>query len=290
MTISSYKPQIWATPLLENLNNIHVYAALGTRQFEGEIKNKGDTVRINAMGKVSVSPYVPDTTLITYEELNTSDQTLTITEDQMFAFQVHDADEIQAAGEFRNDAMMEAAWGISDVADTFVAEMLRDNVATVGLDGLTNQLGVFNVGTGAGDDDMYEVLVDMWVRLRKNNVPPVNNWAVVPAEAEGLLLKDPRFVSFGTEGSRRTITNGAIGEMRLGMRVYISNNVPQEGGNDVILAGYSGSFGYAEQIPAGQPEAIRLEQKFADGIRGRHLYGAKTIRPFTLSSAELNFV
>lgn len=227
---------------------------------------------------------------MTYENLNTSDQTLTITEDEIFAFQVHDADELQAAGEFRGEAMKEASWGLGNNQDTFIAGMLRDNVAAAGQDGVSNQLGTKNVGTGSGDDDMYEVLVDMRTRLRRNNVPLNMSWVVLPPEAEGLLLKDPRFVSFNTSQARDSIRNGAIGEMTLGMKVHISNNVPLSGGDPVAIAGYPGSFGFAEQIPAGQPEAMRLEGKFADGIRGRNLYGAKVVRPYTLVSAVLNFV
>ena len=57
MTLNNFIPQIWSARLLQNLNEAHVFANLVNRDYEGEIKGVGDTVKINAIGSpISVFP------------------------------------------------------------------------------------------------------------------------------------------------------------------------------------------------------------------------------------------
>lgn len=47
MAISTFIPTIWSARLLAHLDKAHVYAKLVNRDYEGEIKNFGDKVKIN---------------------------------------------------------------------------------------------------------------------------------------------------------------------------------------------------------------------------------------------------
>jgi hypothetical protein len=67
----------------------------------------------------------------------------------------------------------------------------------------------------------------------------------------------------------------------------VSNNLPAgpgAGAGTNLLAGYRGAITFAEQIAS--VEAVRLEKRFADGVKGLHLYGAKVTRPEALVSAD----
>ncbi|KKN08418.1 hypothetical protein LCGC14_1056870, partial [marine sediment metagenome] len=44
MSLNNFIPTLWAIELLENLNDKHVYVDLLNRDYEGQIKNVGDTV------------------------------------------------------------------------------------------------------------------------------------------------------------------------------------------------------------------------------------------------------
>ena len=57
MALDAVIPEVWAGRLLANLNDSHVYAGLGNRDYEGDIKEYGDVVRINSIGRVTVSSY-----------------------------------------------------------------------------------------------------------------------------------------------------------------------------------------------------------------------------------------
>lgn len=49
MSVKNFIPQIWSARLLEHLDKAHVYANLVNRDYEGEIRNFGDTVKVNQM-------------------------------------------------------------------------------------------------------------------------------------------------------------------------------------------------------------------------------------------------
>ncbi len=109
---------------------------------------------------------------------------------------------------------------------------------------------------------------------------------LVPAWFHGLLRKDDRFVKAGTTRSDLVLRNGEVGQAA-GMTVLESNNVPNTAGAKFkIIAGYPGAITYAEQIA--QVEAYRPEKRFADAVKGLHLYGCKLIRPSGIAVLTAN--
>lgn len=61
--------------------------------------------------------------------------------------------------------------------------------------------------------------------------------------------------------------------------------VTLSGGGQVAIAGSSIATSYAEQI--NKTEAFRPEKRFADALKGLHLYGAKVVRPSGLVVASV---
>lgn len=277
MSVNNFIPTVWSASILENLNDAHVYANCVNRDYEGEISQVGDTVRINSIGRVTISAYTKNTWNMTPEVLDGAGQTLTITEADSFYFGIDDVDKAQAKGSIKDAAMREAAWGMADDVDVFLAALLAAGVSTAGI--LTPAV----VGSGAGDADAYEILVDLGTRLDEMNTPKNDRWAVLPPWYLGALLKDPRFTSFGTSQNITTAMNAAIKTMS-GFDLKFSNNVPVSGSAYTVLGGYKGAATFAESIPEGQPEAFRHQGGFVDVVRGLHVYGAKVTRPDNLVS------
>lgn len=54
MAISTFIPTIWEARLLAHLDKALVYGNLCNRDYEGDIRNYGDTVKINQIGNVEV--------------------------------------------------------------------------------------------------------------------------------------------------------------------------------------------------------------------------------------------
>lgn len=281
MSLNNFIPTVWAARLLENLNDAHVYVNLLNRDYEGDIGGAGDTVKINSIGRVAIGTYTKNTDIAAAETLDDSQMMLIIDQQRYFHFQVDDVDKAQQKPKVMTEAMREAAWGLSDAADAAVATALEAGVATLAPDNTLTAATA--VGTGATNQDAYEILVDLGVKLDESNAPQDKRWVVVPAWFYGMLLKDPRFVSFGTAQNLDRLKNGQIGEAA-NFIVAKSNNVPLSGAAYTVIAGHSKAATFAEQIPASAVEAYRPQLRFSDAVKGLHVYGYKVTRPYALAS------
>lgn len=289
MSLLTFKPVIWSAKVLENLQNAHVYAKCFNRDYEGEIKSKGDTVNVNAIGDITISSYddtaVPP--LSAPENVHGAGSKLTIDQAKSFHFRISDIDKVQSNVELMSKYTERAAWALADVVDLYLS-------ATVLVGGVpsANQLnsgGTYVIGPGAGDTDFYQLLVDLDTRLTENNVPMGGRWCVLPPSAYGVLRKDDRFVSFGTDANRASVRGADLGQVA-NLTIRQSNNCPSSGSGAskvwTILAGHDMASSYAEQVT--ETDAYRPERDFADALKGLLTYGAKVFLPHALASTYVN--
>lgn len=265
MAVTSFIPTIWSARLMDALQKSHVATNLVNRNYEGLIQGQGDRVKINSIGAITVKTYTKNSDIASPDDLTTTDQTLIISEAKYFNFQVDDIDAVQANGDLVDSAMKNASYQLADVADKYLLGVMFAGVATANK--LTNtQLTASNI---------YQKIVEMRTKLDKANVPTAGRWIVLPPEAYALLLQDSRFVAGGGDQAEATVRNGLVGKVA-GFDVYESNNCPVEaiGGTDHIdiIAGVAEATTYAEQIVS--TEAYRMEARFADAVKGLHVYGA----------------
>lgn len=274
MSIATMVPALWAGSLLANLNDLHLFKNAFNRDYEGEIKEVGSSLKINSIGRITIGTYSANTDLSAPETLNFSGQWLTITEGKTFHFYVDDLDKRQAKGDLMSPAMTEAAWGLADVCDAFLATTLDNAIITA------NTLTAATVGTGAGEENAFDVVVRANVLMDDNNVPGVGRWGFVSNWFAGMLKRDPRFSSFGTPGNVAQAKRGEpIGEVD-GTTIYKTNNLPLSGSDAKLVFGYKGAATFAEQIM--KTEAYSPERRFGDAVKGLHVYGAKVTRPNAL--------
>jgi len=101
------------------------------------------------------------------------------------------------------------------------------------------------------------------------------------------MLTDARFIQATAVGDNR-VANGMIGSAA-GFSVYSSNNVPNTTATKYkIIAGHPMAMSYAEQIVS--VEAYRPQNRFADAVKGLHVYGGKLVRPEGIAVATFNRV
>lgn len=266
MAITTFIPELWSARLMYALDKSHVAANLVNRDYEGTIRQQGDTVHINTIGAITVNDYTRNTDIEDPEILTTTDQTLEISQAKYFNFQIDDVDAAQAAGNMMDTAMGRAAYALNDVSDSYLLGLIA-----AGADS-GNILGS-SAAVSLTADNVYNNIVDLRTVLDKANVPNTGRYIVIPPEVYGLLLKDDRFVK-ATDGgtANNTLLNGNVGSVA-GFTVYMSNNVPFSTDTWSIPASVASSTTYAEQIVS--TEAYRMEKRFADAVKGLHVYGAK---------------
>ena len=299
MSIGNFNPVIWTAGFLENLNKRHVHADVMNRDYQGDIKEAGDTVKISSIGRITSKSYTRNAgsggtdaspTIAGIERpeiLQGASLFLTISEGDYFNFAVDDVDAWQQRPKLMDKAMREAAYAQANAVDLFCNSVLQTGVAGT-TDGTGNRLAARTIGTGAGDADAYETLVDLGVKLRENDVFD-DKYVIVPPWFYGMLQKDVRFTNYGTSENRATLENGKIGRAA-GLEVRESNNLSGAtsgtlavaGGVYTIIAGVKEAATYAEQV--NKIEAFRPHDGFKDALKGLHMYGAKVTRPYALAS------
>jgi hypothetical protein len=284
MAVTNFIPDLWSAKLLVSLRKAHVAGNLVNRDYEGEIKRQGDSVKITSINDVTIGTYTPHSD-ITVEDIDDATRSLLIDQARYFAVELDDvekAQHVKGGGSPLSQAVDNAAYQLADVADAFLLDKINDAA-----EGTGNDLGTVAIHTDA--DALYDSVVDLMVKLDQANVPQQGRFVVVSPALHGRLLKLDRFVATGDATAASTRTNGFIGEI-VGLPVYKSNNLPAvtdaaaTGG--VALAGYRGAATFAEQIVS--LEADRMEKRFADMVKGLHVYGAAVIRPTGVAKVEFD--
>lgn len=302
MSLNNFIPALWADSLLAALRKNLVYGNLFNDDYEGEIQRMGDTVKINAIGDITISNYSKDTDLNAPQALTDAQTMLVVNQAKYYNFEVDDVDQAQAHPAVMGEAMAFAAYRLSDVMDQFYAGFYTDAISanTIGSSGTPTVPQAATQTNIGGGQTVYDYLTILGQKLTEAFIPKTGRWCVVPPWVKVYLVQDIRFTSFNTPEARLTITTGKLdasagrsSDAYLGqidnMDIYESVNAPHIGGTvgiagsqDVILAGHRMALTKAEGI--NKVEAYRPPYRFADAVKGLALYGAKTVRPYGVAT------
>jgi len=267
VAITNFIPEVWSAQLLSSLKKSLVFGDVANHDYEGEISEAGDTVHIVSVSRPTIADYVKNVTSINPETLTDAERLLVVDQCKYFAFEIDDVDARQAKGGLMTEAADEAAYGLADLADTYVAGLFSAVDAA-------NQISTTAITTAAL---AVTGLVNLKVKLDNANVPQQGRFVIVPPWYLGLLLQSDTFVRVDASGSSEALRNGVVGRA-FGFDVRMSNNVTNTTGDDYrVVAGHRSAVTFASQI--NKVEAYRPESSFSDALKGLSLYGAKLVRP-----------
>jgi len=279
MGLQNFIPTIWSQLILNTFEKAHVLASLCNRDYEGEIKGAGDTVKIGAIGDINVSTYTKNSTTITVQELQVAQTTLLIDQCKYFAFAVDDVDKAQAqkSGEIMIKAMRKSAYALAEVVDTAIAALYSQAAHTV-TDATCDSALIFNTIALAAQ------------YLDEEGAPEAGRWLVLPPWAINKLLLAKLLTTEGSVSAEDALANGRAGRC-LGFDVRKSNHLYQTGtAPDYTtqgLAGVNEAITFAEQVVS--VEAYRPEGSFTDAVKGLHVYGYKVVQPKGLVRLALTY-
>ncbi len=265
MALENFIPKIWSARLLENLRKDHVLAEVANTDWEGDIANYGDTVKINSIGPVTVRDYKKGDD-IERDELDDAQTILTIDQAKYFNFSIDDIDQAQQRPKVMDEAMEEAAHALSDESDKFLAEFAKEAHR------------IEDAGETQAQD-VYEHLSQVNRKLDEANVPQADRWGVITPWYMQKLVLAKIFEQQGSFAADQVENDGYVGEA-LGISLYMSNNLREDYGNDddsLMPFGTRRAISFAEQIL--NMEAYRPEDSFADAMKGLYVYGGKVVDP-----------
>lgn len=284
MAIDNFIPEVWAARLQRHLDATLVYAQpkVCNREWEGEIKEAGDTVHINKIGDPTIKDYEPGEDMDAPEEPDGTTQALVVDQTKYFNVMVDDVNKAQANVNLLDQFGKRAGRGMAGTVDKHVATKMVA-AATVNKVG-TDAAPVEIKADGSGDLTPYEFAVELRRQIENSDVEITDLWIAINPDIEAEILLDDRYI----ESDVTIVRTGSIGKLAgfEVLRTTATPDSPGSGGAPVpnwkVLAGagnYSTTF--AGQIV--EQEAFRPERRFGDAVKGLEVYGVKVLEPETLA-------
>ncbi|OYN80425.1 P22 phage major capsid protein family protein [Mycolicibacterium sphagni] len=262
MAITHFIPELWVAQMLERWTAENVFPSLVNREYEG-IATKGNTVHITGVVPPEVKDYKGNNRLTEPDEIDDVNIDLLIDQEKNFDFYIDDIDKSQSAGSLSpyTDA---AADGLIADADMFIANMLVEH-------GTAMSGSVPTTG-----DDAFDIFADAQRDLTKAKVPANGRIAVINADFQRLLVgADSKLTNVAYSGDNNGLRTATIGQL-LNFRTVASLHLPAVNHPQAVFY-HPRAAAYVSQID--EIEAMRAEKKFADRIRGLHVYGGKVVKP-----------
>ena len=275
MGLNTFVPSIWASQVLSPLYKALVFGNLVNRDYEGDIRQYGDNVRINEIGDITVTDYTKYGGL-SWQELTSAQKTLSIDQAKSFSFGIDDVDTAQAKPSVMGEAMSRAAYAIADEIDQHIAGLYSD--AAITLTATTLSAGV-----------VLKWIAEAAEGLNEANASTSGRVMVVhPKQATHIMLA----LTGGATGTsvpkvfdNGTIVNGLIGSV-YGFDIFMSNNVQQSSvGVYQPLFFTRPAISFAGQLTS--IKAVEREDHFDQGVKGLYVYGSKVVRPAILGTCAV---
>ena len=131
---AAFIPEVWSKKLNNLLEKECVMLQCVNRNYEGEIKNQGDKVKIITPASVTVNTL--GTENISYSELTPTSQDLVIDQKKFFAFKINDVAQVQANADIMEAHLKNAKKAIEEVVLKYGRLDCAFNNAGIGPDGV----------------------------------------------------------------------------------------------------------------------------------------------------------
>jgi len=304
---TGFIPEIWSSKLVEKFYASTVLSAISNTDYEGEIQNQGDRVKIRTKPTITIRDYKADG-LLGLDRPTGGSVELYIGIGKYFSLILDDVMEVQSDLNLLSMWSDDAAQQLKIVVDRDVLGGIVGGAA-VGNKGDTAGIISGNINLGkkgapitmvgrpatppvAGQIEIVDVLLRLGQCLDEQNIPESGRW-VVMSSAAGRMIKQSELRQAYLSGDPVSmLRNGRLGMVDR-FTIYISNLLPGvatdavnfAAGEQPIFAGHSHALTFASQIS--KVETLRSELTFGQILRGLQVYGYQIVDPTALVEAKV---
>ena len=306
-------PQLWSSKLNAKFYANTMLSEISNTDWEGEIKNQGDTIRIRTAPSITISDYVAGQGLGTAEAPTPIFTDMQINKAKSFNVQVNDVlahqADIDLMNMFTDDAAKQLKIAIEN--ECFYNWFVTEGAATANAGSTAGALSAaYNLGTDAAPIDestpanVLKAILRMSAAMDEQNIPEEGRWLILTPYERQLLMQTDIAQAYFTGDSSSTIRTGKIGMLDR-FEVYVSNLLPRGEAGKALVAGLSATSGGATVSGAGtrrmmvagtkhacafasqisKTEPLRNQSDFGDIVRGLTVYGRKVLKPEALVTA-----
>lgn len=293
-------PQIWSGKLVEKFYASTVLSAISNTDYEGEIKNQGDSVRIRTKPTLTINDYRADGAL-SLERPQGSFLDLNIDKGKYFNTILDDVMEVQSDLNALSMWSDDAAEQMKITIDTDVLKGILGGAdaanrgATAGKISGDIDLGVTTAplelvpdNATTGQVDVLDMILRLGQCLDEQNIPETGRWIVMPTWAATLIKRSELRQAYLSGDSVSILRNGRLGMVDR-FTLYTSNLLPTgtagglAAGETALYAGHAHGLTFASQVS--KVETLRSEQTFGTILRGLQVYGYKVIDGVAIAQA-----
>lgn len=299
---NGFIPQIWSGKLVEKFYAATVLAAISNTDYEGEIKNAGDTVRIRTKPTITIRDYRADGDLAidrpegSYVDLN-------IDQGKYFNLILDDVMEVQSDLNLMSIWADDASEQFKITVDTAVLKGLvgtpvaANKGATAGAISGDINLGVTSSGPlavtaapAASKVDVLDMILRLGQVLDEQNIPETGRWLIIPTWVATLIKKSELRQAYLSGDATTMLRNGRLGMVDR-FTIYVSNLLPSgttgglASGEYAVFAGHAHGLTFASQFT--KMETLRSERTFGQLVRGLQVYGYKVVDGKAITQAVI---
>ena len=258
--------EVWAKEILQNRRNRLVMEQLVNHDYEGQIKNHGDTVHIISLPDMVAQDIVPGTEM-TVTPLVPTEQLLVIDQYKGVPAEVQDMLMKQSTYDLRRPYTEKIGFALADAIDKYLIGIA---VAGVAVGNTLTVVSALNKAT----------LVTAHAKLDALNVPTEGRSLIINGFGKADLRLDQDMTWADRQGSGVSIAGAGYAGTIYDTPVYVTNQVPKinSNANWAFLLIHRDALTAAVQIdPEVETDRRVLSKSWI--VAGSTLFGGKVIRP-----------
>lgn len=293
--VAAFIPEVWSKKLLRESKEITDFKNnMTNRDWEGEIKNYGDTVRITTPNASSIAigeGVVPDTSNVYPEQI-----VMTIDKTKNFQFKFNDVEQAQSQFNMVEGYMSLANQKMLDEVNLELEQAVVDAAVA----GTVTAVGTAASPVATTFDNINNVFNKIKRILVQNKALSASGFYTFKGNQEQALqlapvvtmgptlyegLMNSNKLTHPTVAGDEILYKGIAGQIA-GMKIFQDTNIEKVTATsiadtaNVVIAGTKMGITYAEQYS--KVEKLRDPQTFSDIGRGLYLYGYKIVNPKSL--------
>ena len=255
MAVTNFIPTIWSKKFLDELELECKLVDNCWREYEGDAKYAG-SVKILGIGDVTIGTYAKAD--ITIQEVNDNGQLLTIDQAKYFAFVFDNVDKAQSVPGLMEGTRAEGIRGLAQARDAYVASLIKGATTNV------------TTATALSEEGVKAAVDAALVKLKERNCNEDMVIELTPAAAMMFLNS----LTIKSTDNPEYIKKGVIGYYH-GCKVIESNGLAKDSTYAYCAIRAKKAIAFVGQLE--KVEAMPMERRFGDLIKGLDVYGGKVI-------------
>jgi len=293
---TAFIPQVWSSLMVAALYASTTLSMIANTNYEGEIKEQGNVVKVRITPHITIRDYTPGVDL-EIDEPTKALIDLDIDKAKYFNFpaeyvEVKQSD-IPFVAKFAESAGKDMKIAIEQgvYADIYSDAPAANSGTGAGLISGNLDLGTAAAPVSITALNIVQSITDLQLVLDEQNVPVEDRWLILPSWAHSILIPNDAFAANTSGDDKSALRKGKVGDFS-GFSIYKSNNLRTvatlASGDDAtqtnVIFGHKDSLTFATQLLINS-EKVTSEHQFTDYYRGLHVYGYLVCQPESFGAA-----